>query len=209
MASRIIPVQNLEKMQFQGVGEYNIPQIEPLYDYDETTKWLVFSNIAFFEKKGDIPASSIGIDFYIHDYKFERLWNNPDNFIKQFQTFRYVCSPDFSIYYNTPIALQIYSVYQKNWVGAYYQMHGIKIIPTIHWGLPQSYDYCFAGMPKNSVISTSIVGVGRKKEGQDIFFMGFDEMVKRLSPTKILFNGPIPKELENDVIPMDQAYKFK
>ena len=60
-----------------------------------------------------------------------------------FRRFRFVCTPDFSMYTDFPLALQINSHYRKHWLGAYWQSKGITVIPTIFWSDERSFEWCF------------------------------------------------------------------
>ncbi len=41
---------------------------------------------------------------------------------------------------------------------AYWQAHGIHVIPTLCWCGEQSYDWCFDGEPRNAIVSISSHG---------------------------------------------------
>ena len=205
MTKFIVPLLNVEKALFEGIGKYGIPEIfGKVTDFDTNTKWIPFNYMA--SSKRD-PAK-LGVHFYIHDYQFERIWNAPDLYIEKFKKYKYVCSPEFSLYSNTPLAMQIWNHYRKHWIAAYYQMNGVNIIPTITWALPQSFEFCFTGEPVGSVVCVSTVGKVITKDYTDIFFIGYEEMKKRLKPSKILINGRVPKEIKDEVIPMERAYKL-
>lgn len=77
--------------------------------------------------------NNCGVHFFLDDYQFQRLWNTPDRYIESLQKFSCVLSPDFSLYTDYPTALQIYNHYRKHWIGAYLQLYGIEVIPTICW----------------------------------------------------------------------------
>lgn len=64
-----------------------------------------------------------GYIFFVDDYQFIRLWNDPDRYMPMLQQFRYVLTPDFSLYTDFPKALQIWNHYRKHWIGAYMQMY--------------------------------------------------------------------------------------
>ena len=104
-----------------------------------------------------------------------------------------VCSPDFSLYLDYPKALQIYNHYRKMWLSAYYQEYGINIIPTACWSDEDSYEFCFDGMPKNSLIAVSSLGTMHGKMQQELFRNGYEEMIKRLNPTGVVFYGQVPE----------------
>ena len=198
-----IPLDNLDKARFKGVGNYEVPMIQPkIMDYDANTKWIPFNYVSSF--KGD--PSKYGVHFFIHDYQFMRVWQSPDTYIERLRRFKYVLSPEFSIYTNMPPAMQIYNHYRKHWVGAYLQLKGVNIIPTITWGLPQTFNFCYDGEPSETVVAVSGVGCTGNGDEMDLFMMGYEEMKERLNPSVILFNGKIPEELKHEVIPMERGY---
>ena len=45
--------------------------------------------------------------FYEHDVNFERLWNNPKAYLSKLKKFKGVISPDFSLYRNMPLVMQM------------------------------------------------------------------------------------------------------
>jgi len=61
------------------------------------------------------------------------------------------------------------------------------VVPTIMWGLEDSYDWCFDGYPKNSIVAVSNVGLCKDSELKTMFNNGYNEMLKRLDPIKVLF----------------------
>lgn len=102
--------------------------------------------------------------FFLDDYKFETVWNNPEPRLKKLSQYKAVLSPQFSTYYTMPVSMQIYNTFRSRWCGAYLQSKGITVIPAISWALPQSYWYCFDGIEKGSVIAVSTLGVKREKD---------------------------------------------
>lgn len=150
----ILPMENTEKMIFPGVGKYGIPAIKPETDIRiDKLEWIPV-NYALTAK----DKATKGVHFYKDDYQFERFWNNPDKYIPLLQQFGAVCSPDFSLYIDMPLAVQIFMHYKKHWLAAYWQMHGIHVIPTLCWCGEQSYDWCFDGEPRNAIVSISSHG---------------------------------------------------
>ena len=45
------------------------------------------------------------IHFFIDDYQFERLWNNPWQYLELLKRVKGVITPDFSMYTDTPQAM--------------------------------------------------------------------------------------------------------
>lgn len=184
---------NLEKAYFEGVGEYGIPVIEP--DDPPVDNWISF-NYA----KGCEDPEIHGIHFFVDDYQFTRLWRDPDRYLSMLRKFQAVCAPDFSTYTDFPKAMQVWSHYRKHWLGAYWQMHGIRVIPTISWSDHDSYDWCFDEEPMESTVIISSVGTQADPETRALFLDGYKEMMQRLRPKKIILYGRIPEGCEGNIV---------
>ena len=193
--------ENIQKMLFDGVGQYDIPEIERTeFDAAEFIGFNYAQNAKEPEKKA--------VHFFLDDYQFIRLWTDPDRYIARLQKFRYVLTPDFSLYTDFPRSLQIYNHYRKHWLGAYWQMHGIRVIPTICWSDRESFDWCFDGEPTHSVVAISSVGTQNSKEKKHRFLDGYFEMVDRLQPAQIIFYGSVPEECQGNIVRV-QAFTDK
>lgn len=194
--------ENCDKMMFDGIGRYDIPQIEAERIDARRLEWIPFNYAVTARNK-----QQKGVHFYVDDYQFTRLWNQPDRYISILQQFGAVCTPDFSQYTDMPIAMRIYNHYRKHWLGAYWQKHGIRVIPTICWSTPDSYEWCFDGEPTNSIISISSVGTQVRKGSKELFDSGCREAIKRLDPSEILWYGKVPEEFDWNVIRIEPHYK--
>ena len=187
--------ENLNRCIYPGVGEFGIPELEPVHCDAET--WIGF-NYAKGCDVEDRPAHSV--HFFIDDYQFNRLWTAPDVYLSMLSGFRCVATPDFSMYMDFPKAIQIYNHYRKHWCAAYMQEAGIQVIPTISWSTPDSYDWCFDGEPEGGTVAVSSVGCMNSKEKKALFLAGYEEMVRRLQPETIIFYGSVPEECMGNIV---------
>lgn len=171
---------NLGYAQYKGVGEYDIPEILPVYELPEIKEWIGF-NYVLTDKKTEGKA----VHFFLDDYQFERLWNNPTKYIDKLKRYVCVCSPDFSPMPDMPWAVQVFNHYRKHWVGRWLQENGVTVIPTIRASSDEkSFKYCFDGEPKNSIVMYSAQWT-KQKEARKTSQKEYDEMVERLNPKKI------------------------
>ena len=99
-------------------------------------------------------------------------------------------TPDFSLYLDMPVAMKIWNTYRSRLLGAYWESQGISVIPTVSWAEKESFDYCFDGLAKHSVLAISSVGVSSSPTATKIWQAGMDEMIERLEPTAIVWYGP-------------------
>ena len=126
------------------------------------------------------------VSSFLDDYILERYWNDPLRYLSVFKGAKYVLSPDFSLLVGMPRPMQEWNVYRNRLVGYVWQSEGIKVIPTISWSDKLSFDFCFKGVEKNSVVAISNTGC-RNDEQKKYFDAGFNEMIKQLEPSKIIF----------------------
>lgn len=189
-------IDNFGKQGFNCVGSFNIPLLE--YEEVDLSKEEISEVVAFNNRKNYIKATAI--HFFIDDYQFQRIWNNPSLYIKEFKKYRFICSPDFSLYSDMPLALQIFNTYKKQWLACYYQSKGVTIVPTVSWSTKESFKFCFDGISNGMIVSVSSVGCFKNIESYKLFCVGYQEMIKRINPSKILFVGKVPEEFENERI---------
>lgn len=64
----------------------------------------------------------------------EESLSDMDKYIDQFKKYAGVISPDFSLYIDMPLCLQMVNVYLNRAVGCYIQRKGVKVIPNVRWG---------------------------------------------------------------------------
>jgi len=68
--------------------------------------------------------------FYTEDYRFSTVWKNPDMVVKTGCTS--AIEPNFSTGTNFAKAEVLYNVWQKRWLAAYWQTHGIEIVVDLN-----------------------------------------------------------------------------
>ena len=129
---------NLHLDGFETVGPYGIPSLEPV-TLDGTFPFIPF-NCA----KTSTVRAGLGVHFFIDDYLFERVWHDPDRYAQMLSDFRAVMSPDFSLFTDYPVAVQIYNLtvlldVEKVAIGG-----GISKQPLLLESLRSAYDGLYA-----------------------------------------------------------------
>ena len=133
--------------------------------------------------------------FYEHDVKFERLWNNPKKYLDRLKKFKGVISPDFSLYRNMPIVMQVWNTYRSRALASWFQNNGIRVIPNVRFNDIRTFYFCFDGIEKNKVVAVGTHGCIKKKMDKDVFKLGLAELVNRLSPKTIIVYGSAPDNI--------------
>ncbi|WP_317855968.1 DUF4417 domain-containing protein [Chakrabartyella piscis] len=180
----------LKNANYDGIFE--IPIIKPTNSIP--TKVIPFSKAYTARKQKNIDYDMF-ISFYEHDDKFERVWNRPDIYLPFLQKFKGVISPDFSLYRNMPLIMQGWNTYRGKALAHYFQENGIIVIPNVRFGDERTFDFCFDGVPKNSIVSVGTHGCIKQKLDKYYFKIGLEQLVNVLSPHTIVVYGSAPDEL--------------
>lgn len=133
--------------------------------------------------------------FYEHDTRFERLWNNPKQYINKLRKFVGVISPDFSLYRNMPLVMQQWNAYRGRALATWFQTNGIEVIPNVRFNDERTYEFCFDGIEKDKSIAIGTHGCIEHRIDRDYFKKGLAESVRRLSPKTIIVYGATPREI--------------
>lgn len=186
--------ENLQHSFFDCAGKYDIPQLigSKITDIPEL--------IGFNYAKTAKDRQDKGLHFFLDDYQFLRLWNNPTAYLELIKSFRCVLTPDFSLFADFPVAMQIYNHYRKHWLGAFWEENGVEVIPTVCWSDEKSFEWCFDGEPVGGTVAVSSVGTQNNKTAKAAFLTGYKAMCDRLKPEAILFYGNVPEECKGNII---------
>lgn len=135
------------------------------------------------------------IVFYEHDKNFERLWHNPKQYLAKLRKFKGIISPDFSLYRNMPLCMQIWNTYRARALATWLQSNGIEIIPNVRFGDERTYSFCFDGIEKFRTVAVGTHGCIKKKDDKMFFKAGLSRLVQKLSPKTIIVYGSAPDDI--------------
>ena len=176
-------------------GKYQFPTNEP-------TQHIPTALIGFHDLNETDREYDKGVHFYIHDYKFECLWNNPTKYFERLSRYDCVIAPDFSTYTDMSLSHVIWNVYRNRLLVQMMQDYGLTVIPNIMWGNEDTFEFVFDGLPQHSILAVETNGNNRAKEDQELFAKAMDEAIKRLEPTGLLLYGSVPKKYDFKGIPV-------
>lgn len=202
----VMNILNLGYAQFDGVGKYDIPQIEPVDALPEGIReWIGFNYVL-----SDPAPENKAVHFFIDDYQFERVWNRPDQYIEKLSQYKCVLSPDFSPYGDMPLATQIYNHYRKHWIAAYWQSKGITVIPTIRSSTdPRSLEFYLDGEPRGGIVAYSTMwGSAEEPRMQNAFRSEWSMLLEQLQPAAVLVYGDILPMMKDSDVKLIQIPKF-
>ena len=174
------------------IGKYSMPIVKPINNAS------ILNLLQFNYAKTCQNPNQYHLSFYIDDYQFERIWNEPVKSLFLLKKFKGLIGPDFSMYRDWPTILNIYNCWRNKILMSFWQEQGLEVIPNVTWSDESSYDWCFDGLPKNSIVAISTNGCAKEVAARKLFLSGFYEMKRRLNPTKIIIVGSLPKELAEE-----------
>jgi hypothetical protein len=134
-------------------------------------------------------ADASFIHSFEDDYKFERLWREPRRYLPLIQSYGGAISPDFSVFRAMPLAEQIHSVYRSRAISYWWASNGITVVPNVRWGDGRTFEFCFDGLPQNSVVAVGTHGCVKRISDKRHFFEGFMIMLERIRPTVVVVYG--------------------
>ncbi len=164
-------------------GFFEFPEIKPTHD--------IPNRVIKFSKALSCKDCDQWIHFYEDDSQFERVWNNPRKYLNLFKRFNGVILPDFSLYRDMPLVMQLWNIYRSRAIGTWLQANGIKVIPNIRYGDYRTFRCCCDGISSNCTIAVGSNGTVKHKDDRDIFFKGLDVVTSCLKPETIVIYGTV------------------
>ena len=146
-------------------------------------------------RKGDKEYRSHAfIHFYVDDVKFDgvrsSVWLFPWRALEVIRHFDGIITPDFSMCQDFPEPIKLFAVYRMRAFGYWAGTMGMQVINNVRWGSPETWGYCFAGVPKHTVVAVGAVASGlRKIENRSLFEDGLESMIQALKPTVVIVYG--------------------
>lgn len=140
-----------------------------------------------------LPHTEYFVHFYLDDYKFDGkrgIWSEPYKALDRIKHYAGIITADFSTYQDMPEPIKIYNTFRSRAFGYWAGSQGISVINNVRWGTPETFRYCFDGIPKHSIVAIGTVASNmRNKRSRLRFERGLFEMVDRLEPHTIIVYG--------------------
>ena len=179
----------IEKAEF--TGNYGFPVIHG-------TSKIPESIVLFSKCKKEKDVKNKAVHFYEFDETFESCLsskNKLSKMIKIFRNYQSVILPDYSVYRDFPLAMQIFQMYKSRAVGNFLMQNGINVIPNVRWGDEKTYDFAFDGIEKYGVVAVGVLGGYRDNETKLWLEKGFLKMLEVLEPETILCYGKLSEDM--------------
>ena len=168
-------------------GKEEIPRI--------TTSNLIPEKVITFSKARSKQEFDSWIHFYEHDSVFECFWNNPQKYLSIIKQYKGVISPDYSLYYDMPLCMQIWNTYRGKALAHWLQENGVEVIPNVRWGDERTYELACYGVESGKTMAVGTHGCIKTVEGRNMFIRGFDYVINKLKPKTVIVYGCMPDKI--------------
>lgn len=169
------------------VGDPGIVELMDLHNTQVPKALLPFNKIKTAKDK------RCYVHFYMHDKGWSSILTSTDKYIDLLKEFDGVISPDPTLLIGQAKCLQQTNTYLNHAVAFYLQKNGIPVIPNVRWSDEQSYEYCFLGVPKHSIVAISTHGCIKSEKQKEVFRKGLAAMLKDLEPKDVIVHGFMPE----------------
>jgi len=189
--------QSFLRNEFEAFGRWNIPIIRKNELDLSNVDLICYTDI----KTNDITENKTkGVHFFVDDYRMESLYYNFDKSFSRLSQYKFLLSPDYSLYADMPKAIQLFNVFRSRWCGAYWQSKNCIVIPTISWSDATSFDFCFDGVENGSIVAVGMIGCKKNRKG---FLYGYNAMLDKINPSAIICLGNPFSEMKGNIITID------
>lgn len=170
-------------------GELEIPCVR--------TSELLPNSLIPFSKSTSAKDANGWLHFYEHDVKIEALWNNPYKYLQNIRRYSGVISPDYSLYRDMPLCMQIYNIYRGRALSYWLSENGVEVIPNVRWGDERTFNIACLGVEKNKTIAVGTHGCIKSLNDKQLFIKGFDHVINELTPKNVVVYGRVPERIFN------------
>ena len=182
----------LVRGEFKTVGKYDMPIIKKQdIDLDKIELWN-FTKTKVEDKENKHKT----IHFFTYDWEFNSVYEKPEVMLEKLDQYYALLSPEFSLYWDMPKALQIYSTFKNRWCGAFWQKHGKIVIPTVCCAGEESYEFCFDGIEKGSIVAISTY---RRENYKDEILKSYNKMLEVINPSAVICYGDSFPEMKGNI----------
>ena len=189
--------------QFPGVGKYGIPIVRKQMLNLDCLNLIACTNTIL----NDEEYFDLGVHFFVDDYDFGSVYEQPERTLPLYSQYRFCCTPDYSVYGEMQPWRQLESVAHSRWCGAWWQSKGMNVVATISWDKYPSFDYCFEGVEEGAMVAVATYACRIGRAG---FLRGYDAMLEKIRPEAVICYGEPFSDMRGNicVVPVCHPRQF-
>ena len=170
------------------LNKYGLPMLRTLHENEVDIENLMPINFQNLRKNGDYHNNLV-LNFR-DDKGLDRQWNNSLEYIPLLTGCGAVCTLDYSISPQMPPLWFNQYLFRSAYTGSLWQLHTVKVVPSIPWCSPDTYDIAFSFVEPGGIVIVSSLG---SNTHPDTFLDGFNAMKYALNPSLIIVYGDFIK----------------
>ena len=190
-------------LEGMSVDKYGIPIIRAVHEDEIDLENFIPTNFQNLRKNR--PNNRCLVLNFSFDYKLDRQWNNALAQIPLLTGCGAVCTPDYSISPQMPPVWFNQYIFRSRYLGGLWQQYTVKVIPTVQWCNPDTYDICFSSIEPGGIVVVSSLGAHKHP---DVFISGFNAMKNALLPSLIIVYGDMIKGMSGRFMHIDYSEAF-
>jgi hypothetical protein len=172
-------------------GPFRMPKLAAVHDVD-LQKLVPFNAVMSLDSKRDSCFEFF--HFFIHDYRFEGIWNTPKKHLTFLLKMGYGIGPDFSMYLYMHPTESIINCCRNRILSFFYQKQGITLIPNACFGNELTFNWAFDGLPEHSILAVTSQGCMLDKVSKRVFINGLHELERQKHPEILYVYGSFPEK---------------
>jgi hypothetical protein len=145
---------------------------------------------------------------FVDDPKLWPLLRAPKKSLERFSAYFAIVAPDFSLRTEMPLQDRIRSTWSSRAVGAYFQHHGLKVLPHIRWAHLSDLEYVLDGLSPGGSIVLSTQGLFRDESLRETLEAGTEIVFQQLRPTQVIVYGRLPHSIHQKLSDHAEIWRF-
>ena len=186
------------------VGANKFPKLEAFHLDTTDVQLIRYDEIS----KSETPETQV-VHFYINDELITNVMITPSTCMSSLSNFAAIIGPDISPYATHTSFLRGGSIWYAQAITAYWQRHGLPVIPNLRWIAQDDLNFYLDTIPHNSAIAISTLGVSKTKEQRRCLRDGVLRIIREVRPRQILVHGIDRPDIFDEAKQLSEIHFFK
>jgi hypothetical protein len=205
---------------FPSSNKWGIPDLDPnmlytgavpLTTYPEENKHGAPQLYIYGSNGFDERVTGRVICFYTEDWRFERIWSESVESLKTLVPLKPAgfCGPDFSLWGDDPLAVQLWNIYRARWISRFWQAAGLKLIPSLATSTNKDcYEFAYDGFPKRPSLMSMQMRTGgyKTKQQVEVTLNEVAQLIERVGPERLMIYGTKAQSRMESALPGGTKY---
>jgi hypothetical protein len=128
----------------------------------------------------------------LSDDRLEAFWKAPSRYALEFKQcgILSLVEIDFSMWADDSTETQLFNIRRQKIVSRIFQDFGLAIAPCLNWSGPESFEFCFSGVPSHCPLAyIECRTASSSAEDKRAFSCGLHEAIRQVRPQTLVIYG--------------------